>query len=165
MARKVDFDAKLSREETQERASNVGFATRSDFPFGNGTGINTYIPSFNTIANSSTGIDMSIFNNTMAVEIFSMGSYLSVGGGQQDIFMYYVSTDQSGTDRSYRGNQLIINPVNVGGPVSLQRVIQMRLAGDFTVSGFEGCPYQNSDIYNEVYFKFGPSQLTQPINL
>ena len=24
MARKVDFDAKLSREETQERASNVG---------------------------------------------------------------------------------------------------------------------------------------------
>jgi hypothetical protein len=79
--------------------------------------------------------------------------------------MYSVSTDTSGIDRSWYGNQLIINPVNDGGPVSLQRVIQIRLSGSFTVSGFEGCPYQNSDIYNEVYFNFSPSQLTQPINL
>jgi hypothetical protein len=79
--------------------------------------------------------------------------------------MYSVSTEQGSTDRAYFGNQLIINPVNDGGPVSLQRVIQIRLSGSFTVSGFEGCPYQNSDIYNEVYFHFTPSQLTQPINL
>lgn len=141
----------------------VTFATRSYFPYGNSMGINTYVPNFATIANSETGINMSFFNSP-AIEIYAMNSYLNTGGGQ-DMFMYSVSTEQGSTDRAYFGNQLIINPVNDGGPVSLQRVIQIRLSGSFTVSGFEGCPYQNSDIYNEVYFHFTPSQLTQPINL
>jgi len=156
---KVAFKTNLTNDGVA-----VTFSVRSDFPFGNGTGINTYIPNFGTIANSGTGVDMSSFNNNLGVDIFSMGSYLSVAG-QQDIFMYYVSTDQSGTDKSYYGNQLIINPVNVGGPVSLQRVIQIRLGGTFGIYGFEGCPYFSSDIYSEVYFNFSPSQLTQPINL
>jgi len=142
----------------------VTFAARQYFPYGNSMGINTYVPNFGTIANSGTGIDMSVFNNTMAIEIFAMNSYLSAGGGQ-DMFMYSVSTDQSGTDRSYFGNQLIINPVIGDGGVSLQRVIQIKLGGSFFVNSFEGCPYSNGDIYNEVYFNFGPSQLTQPINL
>jgi len=156
---KVAFKTNLTNDGVA-----VTFAAKSDFPFGNGTGINTYIPSFNTILNSETGIDISSFNNNLGVDIFSMGSYLSLAG-QQDIFMYYVSTDQSGTDKSYRGNQLIVNPVNVGGPVSLQRVIQIRLGGLVNINGFEGCPYFSSDIYSEVYFNFSPSQLTQPINL
>lgn len=142
----------------------VTFFAGADFPFGNSTGINTYIPYFKTNASSETGIDMSSFNNNLGVDIFSMGSYLSLAG-QQDIFMYYVSTDQSGTDKSFYGNQLIVNPVNVGGPVSLQRVIQLRLGGINNINGFEGCPYSSSDVYSEVYFNFTSSQLTQPINL
>jgi hypothetical protein len=141
----------------------VTFAATCQFPYGSQMGINTYVPRFGSFISSGTGINMSYFNSP-AIEIYAMNSYLNTVGGQ-NIFMYSVSTDTSGIDRSWYGNQLIINPVNDGGPVSLQRVIQIRLSGSFTVSGFEGCPYQNSDIYNEVYFNFSPSQLTQPINL
>ena len=141
----------------------VTFAATCQFPYGSQMGINTYVPRFGSFISSGTGINMSYFNSP-AIEIYAMNSYLNTVGGQ-NIFMYSVSTDTSGIDRSWYGNQLIINPVNDGGPVSLQRVIQIRLSGSFTVSGFEVCPYQNSDIYNDVYFNFGPSQLTQPINL
>lgn len=156
---KVAFKTNLTNDGVA-----VTFAVRSDFPFGSGMGINTYVPHFNTTAQSETGIDMSIFNNNMAIEIYAMNSYLYNEGGQ-DMFMYSVSTDQSGTDKSYFGNQLIINPVNDGGVVSLQRAIKIRLTGSSSVNGFEGCPYKNNNIYNEVYFNFGPSELTQPINL